>query len=126
MTASSMFERVNDYSCSFPCEKTATIDGKTCYKFYQLELQQLFKQDYFQQKLDANCSKGISQRSRMERQREKTKLQARFSDGEKRSNSFLSMSNRVSKETVPVTLPASNNSTESRSKYLFKTKQSSP
>ena len=121
-----MFERVNDHSCSLPCDKTATIDGKSCYKFYQLELQQLFKEDHFQQKLDANCSKGKSQRSIMERQREKTKLQARFSDGDKRSNSFLSMSNRVSKETVPVSLPALNNSIESRSKFMFKTKQSSP
>ncbi|UJR36724.1 hypothetical protein I4U23_029440 [Adineta vaga] len=118
MTASLMFERVSNHSCSFPFEKTSTIDGKSYYKFCQLELRQLLKENRFHQKQDGNFSKGKSQTIDnkhliMDRQREKTKLQARNSDTEKRTTLISSVS-----------LPNNSNTIESQSKSRMKTKYS--
>jgi len=134
MTATLMFENRNSHRCSFPPEEKQSTNRKSYYKFYQLELRQLLTERLHQEQITKPSKPKHSKTQRlhkeyMDRIHEKSKIQLRNLDNDKRSSSVLSINNRSTKDPVTFTIistkTCATGTTESRPKCILKTKQSS-
>ncbi|CAF1337515.1 unnamed protein product [Adineta steineri] len=145
MSVSLMFERINNHSCSFPHhEEKQLTHRKSYYKFYQLELRQLLTENRFYQEQDAKSTKSKQQskiqinnnkkisKEYMDRIRDKSKLQLKNSDNDKKVNNLISINKRNTKDSVIFTITSTNIpntstaaiTTESKLKSVLKPKQS--
>jgi hypothetical protein len=139
MTATIMFENRNSHRCSFPPEEKQSTIRKSYYKFYQLELRQLLTERVHHEQVTKPSKPKHSKtqfnnqrfhKEYMDRIHEKSKIQSRNPDNDKRSSSVLSINNHGTKDPVIITITSKNictaSTTESRPKCILKTKQSSP
>lgn len=136
MTATILYERINTPRCAFPSEQLQLTNGKSYYKFYQLKLRQLLKENSSRQEHDGKSSKPTLFNDKrysqeyMNHLREKMKIQSQNEDIGRRARSVVAVTNRRAKESVTITITSTEISTtntiiqtESRPKSILKTGQ---
>lgn len=136
MTATILYERINTPRCAFPSEQLQLTNGKSYYKFYQLKLRQLLKENSSRQEHDGKSSKQMLFNDKrysqeyMNHLRDKMKIQSQNEDIGRRAKSVVAVTNLRAKELVTITITSTEVSTtntiiqtESRPKSILKTGQ---
>jgi hypothetical protein len=139
MTATLVYERINNNNYTSPLEELKLTYGKSYYKYYQLKLRQLLITNRYRQEYERKYSKQKTNEKRsfkeyMNHLQEKIKAQSlNDDDSRRRASSVVGITNRRTKDCVTFTITSTEISstantilpTETRPKPILKTRQTS-